>query len=248
MHLTCHMRSFVARAILPLLVTPPLRPSHHDIRPAAVHMSAVFPPEERTVPNVLQTEAIRSTSDAVLLLASPGTGKTRVMRARLAYLISKGVPASAILVVTFTQHAAKQLKLRVGVLAGDAVDGVLLGTFHSICARMLRENAELLSLTSSFVILGEVEQLALLSSLMKQVGMHGARRLAGNARSLPTASNILHCIQRWKEAGLRPGDVNVTAADDTAGVLALRLYPEYQRRLRQRGPQAMSNPPALGRM
>ena len=141
--------------------------------------------EQRTLPSHQQAEAIRSDSDAVLLLAPPGTGKTRVLRARLAYLINKGVPRSSILVVTFTNHAAQQLKLRVGALADGGLDGVWLGTFHSICARMLREHAHLLNLSPNFVVLAESEQIALLASLMTQVGMRRGGGRPGSGAAPP---------------------------------------------------------------
>ena len=88
-------------------------------------------------PNVLQAEAIRSQKSAVLVLASPGTGKTRVLRARMAYLlISKGVPSNRILTVAFSQHAVSQLRSRVGAFT-NSTQGMWMGTFHSICARMV---------------------------------------------------------------------------------------------------------------
>ena len=120
-------------------------------------------------PNQLQHQAIRSASGAVLLLSPPGTGKTRVLRSRLAYLLSKGEERSSILVVTFTNHAAEQLKVRVGAHASGRIDDVWTGTFHSVCARMLREHAPLLGISPAFVVLVESEQIALLSTLMQQV-------------------------------------------------------------------------------
>jgi DNA helicase-2/ATP-dependent DNA helicase PcrA len=128
-----------------------------------------------TVPNKQQSQAIRSDRDAVLLLAPPGTGKTRCLRARLAYLLNKGEEPSRILVVTFTNHAAQQLKLSVGALANGGMGCVWTGTFHSVCSRMLRENAALLGLAPSFVVLIEKEQIALLADLMQQASAHGAR-------------------------------------------------------------------------
>ena len=111
------MQTFALLAVVGL--APPARvPLRHapvapsGRRTAAISMDGEMAPEFRgtqdTAPNMLQAEAIRSESDAVLLLAPPGTGKTRVLRARIAYLRTKGVPPSAILVVTFTQHAAQQ--------------------------------------------------------------------------------------------------------------------------------------------
>ena len=138
---------------------------------------------DHTVPNKQQSQAIRSDSDAVLLLAPPGTGKTRCLRARLAYLLNKGEDPTRILVVTFTNHAAQQLKLSVGALANSGMDGVWTGTFHSVCVRMLRENAALLGLSPSFVVLIEKEQIALLADLMQQASApHGAERSDAEAK------------------------------------------------------------------
>ena len=140
------------------------------LRAPRIAMDGEVDPEfQKTLPNMMQAGAIRSASDAVLLLAPPGTGKTRVLRSRLAYLHGKGVPPSAILAVTFTQHAAQQLKQRVDAMTGSQMEGMWIGTFHSICARMLRAHAALLSLSPSFTVLIETEQIALLASLMQQV-------------------------------------------------------------------------------
>ena len=120
-------------------------------RPHARH-HAPLARTESLLPNPLQTEAIRSDNSAVLVLASPGTGKTRVLRARMAYLlISKGVPSDRILTVAFSQHAVSQLRTRVGAFTDTK--GMWLGTFHSICARMVRQHHELLDLPRGFAVL-----------------------------------------------------------------------------------------------
>ena len=83
---------------------------------------------DRAIPDSVQTEAICSTDKSILVVASAGTGKTRVLRTRMAYLLlKKQVPASQILAVTFTQHAAEQLEVRVGAVAGEALKGAWLG-------------------------------------------------------------------------------------------------------------------------
>ena len=234
-----------------------LPPAHAALRAASAprmvaHVADGGEGHAAIAPNLLQAEAIRTSSDSVLLLASPGTGKTRVIRSRLACLLSKGVSVSSILVVTFTQHAAQQLKLRVGTLPGAAsIDRVRLGTFHSICASMLREHADKLALSRDFVVLVESEQLSLLSALMSQVGMAGGPGGGTGRSTSPSTSAILKVIQRWKESGLKPTDVQHAAgtaapdgsgfgaadavSDDDATRLARRLYPEYQRRLWERG-------------
>ena len=177
--------------------------------------------------NPLQAKAICSSSDAVLLLSSPGTGKTRVLRARMAYLLlSQGVEQGQILGVTFTQHAAQQLKARVGALAGTKLDEVWLGTFHSICARMLHEHASKLPIPVDFDIANQRAQLMLLHTIMRQVGMTTVREHGASH----SAVRLLRRIQMWKESGLRPSALQLEAID-SEGRYALALYPEYQRRL-----------------
>ena len=118
----------------------------------------------RAVPNSVQAEAIRSRDRAVLVLASAGTGKTRVLRTRMAWLLLKqSVPSSSILAVTFSQHAAQQLQARVTAVAGPAAEGAWLGTFHSICWRMLREHHHHLALPPDFRVAAEADQLRLLT-------------------------------------------------------------------------------------
>ena len=116
----------------------------HAPRFASQMMAAVDEANDKSVPNIVQAGAIRTSSDAVLLVAPPGTGKTRVIRARIAYLHGNRVPLSSILVVTYTEHAAQQLRVRVQARAGDEAGNLWSGTFHSICERMLRAHAALL--------------------------------------------------------------------------------------------------------
>lgn len=115
------------------------------------------------MPNPVQAEAIRTPEKAVLVLASAGTGKTRVLRTRMAWLLLRQkVPSRNILAVTFSQHAALQLQARVAAVAGNAADGAWLGTFHSVCWRMLRENHRYLSLPPDFTVAAEADQMRLI--------------------------------------------------------------------------------------
>ena len=125
--------------------------------------------------------------------------------------------------MTFTNRAAKEMRERVGAMLGGPAEGLWLGTFHALCARMLRRHADLVGLTSSFNILDTDDQLRLL----KQV-MEAAR--GDPKRWAPPA--LMAIIQRWKDKGLTPA--RVTAADDTdfAGGAARRLYQDYQDRLK----------------
>ena len=102
--------------------------------------------------NPEQRLAVETTEGAVLVLAGAGTGKTRVLTTRIAHILSLGLAfPSQILAVTFTNKAAREMKQRVGLLVGEAVEGMpWLGTFHSIGVKLLRRHAELAGLKSSF--------------------------------------------------------------------------------------------------
>jgi DNA helicase-2/ATP-dependent DNA helicase PcrA len=116
--------------------------------------------------NPAQREAVEAIKGPVLILAGPGSGKTRVITHRVAYLVKLcGVGPHHIMAVTFTNKAAREMKERLEQLLGQAVEALTLGTFHAICARILRREGKSIGLESSFVIYDEDDQ----SRLMKQV-------------------------------------------------------------------------------
>ncbi|HKS21026.1 MAG TPA: ATP-dependent helicase, partial [Bradyrhizobium sp.] len=105
--------------------------------------------------NPEQREAVETLDGPVLVLAGAGTGKTRVLTTRIAHILSQGrARPHEILSVTFTNKAAREMKLRLGQMLGHAVEGMpWLGTFHSIGGRILRHHAELAQLKSNFTVL-----------------------------------------------------------------------------------------------
>ena len=109
--------------------------------------------------NPEQKLAVQTTEGALLVLSGAGTGKTKVLTTRLAYILSqqKAQPWNC-LVVTFTNRAAREMRDRVQNIIGDMVNSVWLGTFHSICVKILRSHAELAGLNANFTILGEDDQ------------------------------------------------------------------------------------------
>src|SRR5512143_1685521 len=112
--------------------------------------------------NVQQQQAVMAGLGPVLVLAGPGSGKTRVLTHRIAYLIgSMGVRPYHILAVTFTNKAAREMEARVENILGEAARGLTLGTFHATCARILRREAEYLPFDASFVIFDTDDQLSL---------------------------------------------------------------------------------------
>lgn len=175
--------------------------------------------------NAPQREAVETTEGPVLVLAGAGTGKTAALTARLAHLIAtRRAWPSEILAVTFTNKAAREMRERVGRHIGEAVEGMpWLGTFHSIGAKMLRRHAELVGLKSNFTILDTDDQLRLLKQIILAADIDEkrwpARALAG-------------LIDRWKNKGWTPDQVDAGEAEGYAGGKGAQLYKLYQARLR----------------
>ena len=133
------------------------------------HLPAQAEPPYLRGLNEAQREAVLTTDGPVLVLAGAGTGKTRVLTTRLAHLIaSRKAWPSQILAVTFTNKAAREMIARTGAVIGEMVEGMpWLGTFHSICAKMLRRHAELIGLKHNFSILDDDDQLRLLKQVIE---------------------------------------------------------------------------------
>ena len=118
--------------------------------------------------NEEQARAVKALDGPVLVLAGAGTGKTRVLTTRLAHILVKAKAQPwEILAVTFTNKAAREMQHRVAIITGRPVDGWWLGTFHALCARILRRHAELIGLKHNFTILDTDDQIRLLKQLME---------------------------------------------------------------------------------
>ena len=175
--------------------------------------------------NPPQQEAVLTTEGPVLMLAGAGTGKTAALTARLAHLVwSRRAWPSEILCVTFTNKAAREMRERVGQLIGPAVEGMpWLGTFHAVAARMLRRHAELVGLQSNYTIIDTDDQLRLLKQLIQANDLDErrwpARQLAG-------------LIDRWKNRGLNPADMDAAENEAYANGRGKQFYQLYQDRLK----------------
>jgi DNA helicase II / ATP-dependent DNA helicase PcrA len=120
--------------------------------------------------NSQQHQAVTAGNGAVLVLAGPGSGKTRVLTQRVAYLINRmGVPPYRILAVTFTNKASREMQARLEKLLEQSVQGMWLGTFHAVCARMLRREQQYLPFTSNFVIFDDDDQTTLIRRALKDL-------------------------------------------------------------------------------
>ncbi|WP_394728109.1 ATP-dependent helicase [Altererythrobacter sp. GH1-8] len=175
--------------------------------------------------NPPQREAVLTTEGPVLMLAGAGTGKTAALTSRLAHLVAtRRAWPSQILCVTFTNKAAREMRERVAGHLGQAVEGMpWLGTFHSICAKMLRRHAELVGLESNYTIIDTDDQLRLLKQLINDQNIDEkrwpARQLAG-------------LIDRWKNRGLNPADLDAVENEAYANGRGAQMYQLYQDRLK----------------
>jgi DNA helicase-2/ATP-dependent DNA helicase PcrA len=174
--------------------------------------------------NDAQREAVETIDGPLLVLAGAGTGKTRVLTTRFAHiLLSKRAWPSQVLAVTFTNKAAREMRERVGAILGAPVEGLWLGTFHALCARMLRRHANLVGLEANFTILDADDQLRLLKQVME------ADRIDTKRWPPP---GLMAVIQRWKDRGLTPARITKNEDSDYANGQAKALYIAYQDRLR----------------
>ncbi len=175
--------------------------------------------------NPPQREAVLTTEGPVLMLAGAGTGKTAALTSRLAHLVAtRRAWPSQILCVTFTNKAAREMRERVAGHLGETVEGMpWLGTFHSICAKMLRRHAELVGLQSNYTIIDTDDQLRLLKQLINDNDLDEkrwpARQLAG-------------LIDRWKNRGLNPADLDAVENEAYANGRGQAMYQLYQDRMK----------------
>ncbi|WP_374252337.1 MULTISPECIES: ATP-dependent helicase [Xanthobacter] len=175
--------------------------------------------------NPEQREAVETLDGPLLVLAGAGTGKTRVLTARVAHILASGRAfPSQILVVTFTNKAAREMKDRIHGMVGDQIEGMpWLGTFHSIGVRILRRHHELVGLKSGFTILDTDDQIRLLKQLLAAENIDEKR---WPARLLAST------IDGWKNRGLSPKDVPPGEGAVFANGKGGMLYAAYQDRLK----------------
>ena len=171
-----------------------------------------------------QRQAVETINGPVLMLAGAGTGKTRALTTRIVHILNlRKARPNEILAVTFTNKAAREMKNRIKFNIGDVIEGMTwVGTFHSICVKMLRSNAELVGLKSNFTILDTDDQLRLLKQLIQAENIDEKRwppRL------------LAHLIDSWKNKALRPDNIPTNEASLFNG-RGVELYSFYQQRLK----------------
>src|SRR5512146_3061174 len=171
--------------------------------------------------NPQQKSAVTAGNGPVLVVAGPGSGKTRVLTQRIAYLIAvEGVRPWQILAVTFTNKPATEMQSRVRSLLPDqAIEGILLGTFHSICARLLRREAEHLPIGSNFVIFDTDDQERIVKAVIRELNIN---------EKLYRPPSVHAAISRAKNELIGPDDYPTTTYRDE---IVKRVYAQYQKRL-----------------
>ena len=169
--------------------------------------------------NPEQRQAVETTEGPVLVLSGAGTGKTKVLTTRLAYILARRLanPWNC-LVVTFTNRAAREMKERVQGLIGDMASSVWLGTFHGVCVKILQRHAELVGLHNNFTILGEDDQKRLIKQILEAEGI--------DTKKYPPQA-ILDKISRWKDKGLTVDKIG----SEFKETVVTHVYKLYQARL-----------------
>lgn len=174
--------------------------------------------------NPEQGEAVKATDGPLLIMAGAGSGKTRVLTHRVAYLmVEKGVNPYNILAITFTNKAAREMKERIGQIMGEAAESVWISTFHSMCVRILRRDIDRLGYNRNFTILDTTDQLSVIKNILKAKNIDPKkfepRAILG---SISSAKNELISTKEYEKQ----------AAGYYAQVIS-DVYTEYQRRLRR---------------
>lgn len=166
-----------------------------------------------------QKSAVTTTQGPVLVLSGAGTGKTKVLTTRLAYILGNQManPWNC-LVVTFTNRAAQEMKKRASEMIGDIANSVWLGTFHSIGVKILRVYSELVGLKSNFTILDTDDQKRLIKQILEAEGI--------DDKKYPPQS-ILDAISRWKDKGITPDKMGMENKNNNTA----NVYKLYQKRL-----------------
>jgi DNA helicase-2/ATP-dependent DNA helicase PcrA len=231
---------------------PPPRADQHSA-PGTPHFQSRTPrsllqhtPHPQHVPHYLrelnpeQRQAALAIEGPVLILAGAGSGKTRTIVFRIAYLVrDRGVDPRRVLAVTFTNKAAAEMRERVSRIVGRDAKGVLLSTFHSLGARILREHAEKVGLPKGFSIFATGDQLA----VVKRICTEEVHVTATKGDDSYDVKRVLYQISDWKNRLVSPdaardevaaGPMKENRKDDYA-ILAADVYPRYEQSLRAAG-------------
>jgi DNA helicase-2/ATP-dependent DNA helicase PcrA len=165
--------------------------------------------------NEEQRKAVLTTEGPILVLAGAGSGKTKVLTTKIAYLIEEcGVPAYNILAITFTNKAAGEMKERVIKLIGEKANSAQISTFHSFGVRIIRENASLLGYTNNFSILDQNDSISVIKKILKEMNL---------SDEMYDAKRIKYSISDYKNQLMMPEDLNKLEHDN----VIIDVYKKY---------------------
>ena len=178
--------------------------------------------------NSAQREAVTCTEGASLIVAGAGSGKTRVLTYRIAYLLQQGVPASRIMALTFTNKAAREMKERIVKLVGDEARYLMMGTFHHVCTKLLRPDADKLGFTRDFTIYDTTDSKSVIKAICKERGLD---------EKIYKPAAVQSRISMAKNCGISPAaygqNTQLLREDREARMYELAtVYEQYQVRLR----------------
>lgn len=174
--------------------------------------------------NPKQKEAVLAAEGPTLILAGPGSGKTKTLTARVAYLLSRDILPENILAVTFTNRAAGEMRERIKKIVGSKAERLNLGTFHSIAARILRSHAGLLGFTRNFSIFDDDDSLSLVKEVMKELEINPKQFAPGM---------VLSTISRLKNELVDPERYRENTGMDFFPRTVQQIYDAYQSRLKE---------------
>ena len=188
----------------------------HSQPPAALDLDGLNPD---------QRDAVLHTQGPLLVVAGAGSGKTRVLTQRIAYLISRGVHPMHILAITFTNKAAQEMRERVAALVGPVANAMWVSTFHSACVRILRAQAEHIGYPKNFSIYDQADSNRLVGYVIRDLGLDPKRFPSRGVQAR---------ISLWKNELLIPHDA-AQRANNSIDEKYVDVYREYQRRLERAG-------------
>ena len=173
--------------------------------------------------NEAQKQAVLSLEGPLLIVAGAGSGKTKVLTSRIAHIIkNKNAFPNQILAVTFTNKAAKEMEYRVSKILGSSATGLSwLGTFHSICAKLLRKHASAVNLNSNFTIVDTDDQIRLIKNICKAENID-IKQISPRF--------VIAVIDKWKNRGMYPDEVKINHKDIYEKAI-LPVYKIYQQKL-----------------
>ena len=174
--------------------------------------------------NPKQKEAVEQTEGPCLVIAGAGSGKTKVLTYKVAYLMEQGIKPWNILAITFTNKAANEMKERVEALVGTATADIWLGTFHSICVRILRKFIDRLGFDNSFIIFDTSDQKTLVKNCLKELNIDS---------KLFTEKSIINEISNAKNEMLEPEQYCEKNSGDFRKDTIGKVYTLYQRKLKE---------------